>query len=288
MAAISPEQMKALLKDQSAELAAQIKKDVSAAIMSEVGKLIDARLEASEAKLLAAIGELQKRTETLEASMTPDDTANDQEARSVRPRRALSAAASRTGATRNDEANPNVIWFLGFPRELMATKLKKFASDAVDAAMPGWSQRIVVKAFNLEQKCSVEFETAYGAHKFLDSARDDPPVFEMRTIRIRADRTVEARYRNRVMGELWKGLEARIKNANGRYKVGQNGPKGKVFVADAISEEVWVIFKVETHGSNDINVETVEESCTECQLSLEVARDIVDAAKSIVVGRVRA
>ena len=185
-------------------------------------------------------------------------------------------------------AKPNIVWMLGFPRELLANKLKKFALETVDTMMPGWKDKVVVKAFNLDQKCSVEFDSAYGAHKFLDLSRDDPPKFEMQPIRVRPDRSAEARYKNRIMGGLWKGLELRLDSSGGRYKIGQNGPKGKVFLVDNSTEEVWVIFQITHHGSNDITIEIKEEACTTFRLAPEVARDIVDAAKAGAVRPARA
>eukprot|EP00972_Heterocapsa_arctica_P040849 6019646-Heterocapsa_arctica.AAC.1 len=66
--------------------------------------------------------------------------------------------------------------------------------------MPGWSNRIVIKASNIDQKCSIEFDSDFGAHKFLDLSRDDTVIFlsdahsadeKAHEIRVRPDRTAE-------------------------------------------------------------------------------------------------
>eukprot|EP00972_Heterocapsa_arctica_P048506 7150014-Heterocapsa_arctica.AAC.1 len=60
---------------------------------------------------------------------------------------------------------------------MMNTKLRQFATTAVEKKMPGWANRIVIKASNLDQKCSIEFESGIGAHKFLDLSREDKIYF---------------------------------------------------------------------------------------------------------------
>eukprot|EP00972_Heterocapsa_arctica_P067293 9931010-Heterocapsa_arctica.AAC.1 len=102
--------------------------------------------------------------------------------------------------------------------------------------MTGWSNRIVIKANNLDQKCSIEFDSEFGAHKFLDLCRDDEIIFTMsqgtpdesnHEIRIKPDRAAEARHHNKIMGKLWEQLAQHIAISAPGRKVGQNGPKGK-------------------------------------------------------------
>eukprot|EP00972_Heterocapsa_arctica_P074361 10973907-Heterocapsa_arctica.AAC.1 len=82
------------------------------------------------------------------------------------------------------------------------------------------------------------------------------------------------------MGKLWEQLEKHVATAAPGSKVGQNGPKGKVFVADKASENVAVIFKIDTHGSKDIRIEVCEDGCKAIGLTEEAARDFVDVAKT--------
>eukprot|EP00972_Heterocapsa_arctica_P046539 6867457-Heterocapsa_arctica.AAC.1 len=164
----------------------------------------------------------------------------------------------------------------------MNQKFKQFATAAVEENMTGWSNRIVIKATNLYQKCSIEFESDFGAHKFMDLCRENNIYFTTKQgtadeskheIRVRPDRTAEARYRNKIMGKLWEQLEKHVITAAPGSKVGQNGPKGKVFVADKDNENVAVIFKIEAHGSNYIRIEVCEDGCKAIGLSEEIARD---------------
>eukprot|EP00972_Heterocapsa_arctica_P106190 15643507-Heterocapsa_arctica.AAC.1 len=61
------------------------------------------------------------------------------------------------------------------------------------------------------------------------------------------------------MGKLWEQLEKHVANAAPGSKVGQNGPKGKVFVANVANDEVAIIFKIDEHGSKDMRIEVCEE-----------------------------
>eukprot|EP00972_Heterocapsa_arctica_P012061 1769404-Heterocapsa_arctica.AAC.1 len=63
------------------------------------------------------------------------------------------------------------------------------------------------------------------------------------------------------MGKLWEQLEKHIATPAPGSRVGQNGPKGKVFVADKDKENVAVIFKIDSHGSKDIHIEVCELGC---------------------------
>eukprot|EP00972_Heterocapsa_arctica_P022153 3259799-Heterocapsa_arctica.AAC.1 len=63
---------------------------------------------------------------------------------------------------------------------MMNKKLRQFATSAVEKNMTGWSNRLVINANNLDQKCSIEFESDFGAHKFLDLCRDDKIFFTMK------------------------------------------------------------------------------------------------------------
>ena len=82
-----------------------------------------------------------------------------------------------------------------------------------------------------------------------------------------------------MMGHLWRQLEENINNQGGRYKIGQNGPKGKVFVADNTNDEVWVVFRISQHGGEQV-VEVDADACKACGVSEEHARDMIDKAKA--------
>ena len=45
-----------------------------------------------------------------------------------------------------------MVWFLGFPRDLLAVRLKQSAMESVENKMTGWAQQVMVKAFNLEKE----------------------------------------------------------------------------------------------------------------------------------------
>ena len=90
----------------------------------------------------------------------------------------VSQAATAASGSR---PNPNQVWLLGFPRELLKSNLEKFAKKLIETKMPSWAGRFTVKAYNLETKCAVIFEEAYGAHRLLDLCRDESPTLRTRT-----------------------------------------------------------------------------------------------------------
>eukprot|EP00972_Heterocapsa_arctica_P062737 9253298-Heterocapsa_arctica.AAC.1 len=90
------------------------------------------------------------------------------------------ASAPSMASTRAPDANPAIIWMFGFPVEMMNKQLRQFATTAVENKITGWSSRIVIKANNLDQKCSIEFDPDLRAHKFLDICREDKIYFTMK------------------------------------------------------------------------------------------------------------
>ena len=142
----------------------------------------------------------------------------------------------------------------------------------------------VVRAFNLENRFSINFGSVFMAHKFfsfLSHYRENDIIFEGTKLRARLDRGADVRQRNRILGGLWAELSARL--ALSSKSIGQNGPKGKVFVPDKESEQVWILFTLTTHGHANVHIEIDSESCSAVGLTEEDARDIVDKVIAKVV-----
>ena len=241
------DEVRELLRSSNQVLGQSLTQSITATVMSQVNLLLDTKLKLAEDKLMASISELARRTEQLERTM---DEGKDEEDEGRRTRRRTEGgsnasrstrASSASASVRGNTANPAVVWMMGFPNEMMEVKLKRFAKAAVDERMKGWGDRIVVKAVNLDQKLSIEFDSEFGAHKFLDLCRETPVRYELTALRVRPDRTAEARNRNRIMGKLWQQVGAAIRDSRPGFKVGQNGPRGRVFVMDPSGEEVNVI-----------------------------------------------
>jgi hypothetical protein len=279
------EEVRDLLRASNQELGQSLTQSITNTVMSQVNLLLDTKLKLAEEKLMASLNELARRTAQLEKSMDEKQSEEESDRKGgrtdahssgSRSTRASSASASVRGST----ANPAVVWMMGFPAEMMEMRLKKFAKAAVEERMKGWSDRIVVKAVNLDQKLSIEFDSEFGAHKFLDLCRETPVKYELTVLRVRPDRTAEVRNRNRILGKLWQQLEAAIKETHPNHKVGQNGPKGKVFVVDPSGEEVHIVFRLANQGATNMVIEVVEEGCKKVGLSEERARDFVDAARA--------
>ncbi len=89
------------------------------------------------------------------------------------------------------------------------------------------------------------------------------------------------------MGLLWQHLEKHVDLMSGNRKVGQNGVKGKAFVADALADELHVVFHLHAHGAGEMQIEVVGDGCAAVGLSEEKARDIVDAVKQEVASKAR-
>ena len=65
--------------------------------------------------------------------------------------------------------------------------------------------------------------------------------------------------------------------------MGQNGPKGKIFVADPSNDDLWIVFRLTGHGAEDLHVEIDADSCKAVHLSEEKARDMIDTAKAAII-----
>jgi len=291
----SLEEMRGLLRTNNQELQQTIAQSVADTVMVQVNILLDTKLKLSEEKLLASISDLTRRTAQLERAMNENEGVGGDTQGSRKKGRydgsssgshgsRSTRASSASAGSRSDMANPSAVWMLFFPVELMEIKLRRFASATVEERMRGWSERIVVKARNLDQKLCIEFDSEFGAHKFLDLCRNHPIKYELTALRVRPDRTAEVRHRNRIMGKLWHQVEEHIRESMPGHKVGQNGPKGKVFVVDPTGEEVVIIFKTSNHGADNMVIEVQEEGCKHIGLSEEKARDFVDTAKAQAEG----
>ena len=221
---------------------------------------------------MAAIRAVGERTRSLEAQVA---AAPRPEEGGDRKRPCGEVSSSTTASTAAaGSADLLVIWILGLPRELLATQLKKFAAQLLGDVSVDMARHSVVRAFNLENRFSVNFDSVFMAHKFLSHYRENDIVFEGTKLRARPDRSADVRQRNRILGGLWAELSARP--ALDSKSIGQNGPKGKVFVSDMESEQVWILFTLTTHGHADVHIESNSESCSAVGLGGEEARDIVD------------
>lgn len=241
------EQIRHMISEGNAALRSDIKQDM----LNEMMKIIDTKVEESakamETKIMAAVQALGERTRTMEAQLREiTDSENENE----RKRRALGSVSTRstrsmasTATAHKDGVDPQMVWCLGFPRDLLAQTLKDFVGDIVKKMMP-LDTVYTVRAYNLENRCAICFGSVREAHSFLERVRDATTEFENAKLRFRPDRSAEARQRNKVLGGLWQGLTAKI-DTTGAKKIGQNGPKGKVFVADASAGKVWIIYTLD-------------------------------------------
>ena len=81
------------------------------------------------------------------------------------------------------------------------------------------------------------------------------------------------------MGNMWKRIEDLMTVDKARYKLGSSAPKGKIFVIDSISDEVWTVLSLTQHGSNEFLVETNAGNLKHLGISEECAQTLIDAAK---------
>eukprot|EP00972_Heterocapsa_arctica_P033518 4934098-Heterocapsa_arctica.AAC.1 len=178
MSDMTMEDMRALLTQHSIDIGKNVVADVTSSIMSQVTLLLETKLKLAEDRLMESIRLLTTRTALLETRMNSadDDEISDMggDSNSPAPKRRMtegrrkapqsSASAPSGASTRAPEANPAIIWMFGFPHEMINAKLKKFAKAAIEENMTGWATRIVMKATSLDHKCSIQFESDFGAH----------------------------------------------------------------------------------------------------------------------------
>jgi len=250
-------------------------------IIEQVTKVINAKLDERakqlEDKLMAAVRAVGERTRVLEAQLSAEAGSADG---GDRKRRAMSTPSTAPSSATSVAPDPQVVWILGFPRELLATRLKKFANEVMAGVSVDMDKHAVVKSYNLENKCSISFDSVFMAHRFLDYCRENDIMYEGTKLRVRPDRSADARQRNRILGGLWSELATKIDLT--KRAIGQNGPKGKVFVSEKDGESVAIVFTLTAHGANDLHIEINAEACAAIGLTDEAARDIVDRVKAKV------
>ena len=88
--------------------------------------------------------------------------------------------------------------------------------------MASWVDRTQIKAYNLEDKFSISFDHEFGASKIVQDCADDHLSFDGYPLRVRADRSIEVRNKNRLMGNMWKRIEDLMKVDKTRYELGSS------------------------------------------------------------------
>ena len=77
---------------------------------------------------------------------------------------------------------------------------------------------------------------------------------------------------------MWKLIEENMSVCKMRYKLGSSAPKGKLFIIDAATEDVWPLLSFHQHGSEDTRIETHAEHLAQCGISEALAQTLIDAA----------
>jgi len=278
---------KAMLDEQRTALRDDIKTAVDA-----IGEVFDGKLRSMHDKIMEEVARriAEMQTACTAAASAAASTAASRSGSSIaseagmpHAKRGRFEVTGGRGASGGNIANPNQVWFLGFPRELLRTSLERFVKGAIDSRMPNWVGKYTVKAFNLENKCSVLFEDAYGAHRLLDLCRgDDPLTFEQAAIRVRPDRSAQSRHRGRLFGKLWSLLEEKVNPAAAGLRIGSSPVKGKLFVINGNTDDVKVLFEATAHGGDEDVFTFDVDACKAIGLSEEDARDMIDRAKDSV------
>lgn len=76
----------------------------------------------------------------------------------------------------------------------------------------------------LDKTCSILFADQLGAKLFLQPFRFHVVKYEGQVLRVKPDQCAEAWHNDCVMGQLWKGLESKLRGD--RFKIVQNGRQG--------------------------------------------------------------
>ena len=170
-------------------------------------------------------------------------------------------------------------WFLGFKRDHSRIFLRKFITEQITTRMPNASGHFIPKAYDLERKASVTFDSEFLANQFCELCTDTPIQHEENDIRVRVDRALEVRTRNRLIGKLRSRCEDATNLQSGRFAVGSNNPKGKIFITEVATGQVWVLFNLSDDGLGGQKVEVNAEDVVACGMTIEVAQQIAAAAQ---------
>ena len=118
------------------------------------------------------------------------------------------------------------------------------------------------------------------AHTLLSSAQDNKVNINIQglqhELRVRPDRSADARQRAYILGQLWQGL-AGLTAARPQISIGSSGPKGKVFVIDRESDLIHNVFNVSGHGP-ELHI-SIDVACESLGFDETVLMTIVDNAK---------
>ena len=271
-------ELKVLLDEQRQGLRQDLKEDILSAIQKLDDKF-ETKIQQMHNKIME---EVSRKIEELKFHSIPPSEASTSGSVFGAKRPRIDRSDAQAGAVGNGDAQPNQVWILGFPRSLLRSKLEEFASNLVLHHMPSLKDKFAVKAFNLENKCSILFKETFGAHMFLSYCRAEQPVFETTQLRVRPDRSAHARMRGRILGKLWTNVEAKIDLESGKYKLGTSPAKGKLFVMDEKAGDMWVLFQVTSHGSQEDVISFNSDECALFKIDEAMANDLIDKSKDEV------
>ena len=276
LCAMDKSELKVLVDEQRQGLRQDLKEDILSDIQ-QLDNKFENKIQEMHAKIMDVVS---RKIEELKFHSIPPSEASTSGSvfghHNKRPRIDKSEVQVQSA----NDAQPNQVWILGFPRDLLRTKLEKFATDLVLHHMPSLKDKFAAKAFNLENKCSILFQDNFGAHMFLSFCGNEQTAFETTQLRARPDRSAHARMRGRILGKLWSNVEAKIDLEIGKYKLGTSPAKGKLFVMDEKAGDMWVLFQVTTHGSQEDVISFSADECTLSKIDETMANDLIDRSKS--------
>ena len=141
---------------------------------------------------------------------------------------------------------------------------------------------------------SIKFETEEMAKEFLNQAIpmqitwEDPRNKELKAMKFSKEKPYSEKQVNKILGSLWQNLREPLSKAETWKKasmsLGQNGPKGLVFVKDSEIDDVYVLYNVTKNALGlPCGLDPVEDSLKHFGISMEVAQTLGNAALSTVL-----
>ena len=238
---------------------------LASALSARLERDIDARIAALAQQLESS---LDTKIETALAARVPrggpTSSAGSSDGRrrmDHSPTKKVRTAASEGGASGSLEdwnsANPCRVWVGPFPKPMLGLKLQAHSAALLGLVTNRDTSRVEFRGSNFALQYSLTFPSPLEAREFRELADTSPvPFVDPRgvshLVRVRPDRTVEARRLRSAMGMLWKEVFAFFdlhKRPSSTCKLGTNMARGVLFYTDG--EELWELFRVQRVGSSE-------------------------------------
>jgi hypothetical protein len=182
-----------------------------------------------------------------------------------------SSLPSNDGRQTGGDSDPKRVWFMGFPRPLLAGTMKQYMRKCVkDVCGEGVALATEFYAGNTKKHCSMVMPAKLDVNKFMElkdgiEQWEDQKDKSTHKINMRHDRSKADRNLGQHTGKLWKSVKTAMdKNSTWKlnFRMGTTGKGGTLWVSDGC--DIHVIYNYATSEDGSFTATPAYEMLVKC------------------------